>query len=544
MKAKKLDKWTNARNAVKAGNLDEGLKLYLQLKRENPVNEEVLLNLGLIYDLKGDSKKFIEYSLNAFKIYPDNPKIITRRAAVDFRLGKFNEAYQRLTSLPADQLPFDALMILSAVCAGLGKEQESIAYTIDAIKIKPSDPTAHSNLGGAFVNMGKFDEAQMCFETALMLNPDNAPALLNLGVIASKRGQLIEAIEFAEKALRIYEKSNSVQEILKTKFHLSLGYLQIGEIGKGWEYYDSGLLLHDDGGRKPNRRFLVPQWDTQNLDQKTILVWREQGLGDEIFFYSSINYLRQYTSRIIIESDPRLVSLLERSFPDCIIRPNEIGNNYESPFADFDYHIPVGSLYGKTFYSLDQYLDIKPYFVPHPELVDFYNKRLGPRDGKLRIGLSWRSGLLNPLRNKSYAPLQEWGNVFKLKNMQLVNIQYGDVANELSFANKEFGVHINNWTDIDLKDDQDALAALITNLDIVITIPNAVGQMAGALGVRALWMNHKPDPYQMGLKSNYPHFPNVEVYLSDADAPVSSLLQRVIPERILEIQEEIKSMTL
>ena len=540
MKAKKIDKWTNARNAIKAGNLDEGLKLYLQLKRENPVNEEVLLNLGLIYDLKGDSKKFIEYSLNAFKIYPDNPKIITRRAAVDFRLGKFNEAYQRLTSLPTDQLPFDALMILSAVCAELGKEQESIGYTMDAIKTKPSDPTAHNNLGGAFVNMGKFDEAQMCFETALMLNPDNAPALLNLGVIASKRGQFKEANEFAEKALRVYEKSNNLNEILKTKFHLSLGYLQVGDVRKGWDYYDSGLLIYGEAGRKPNRMFSVPQWDTQNLDGKTILVWREQGIGDEIFFYSTVNALRKHASKIIIESDARLVSILQRSFPDCIVRPNMMDVNKESPYTDFDYHIPVGSLYGKIFYSFDQYIDIKPYFVPNPDLVEFYNNRLGSRDGMLRVGISWRSGLMNVLRNKNYTPLRDWENVFRLKNIQFVNIQYGDVSNELANISDVCGVHINNWPDVDLKDDQEGLAALIANLDVVITVSNAPGQLAGALGVKTLWMNGQPSPYQFNVSSKYLNFPHTEVYIPDSGLPVSSLLEKVIPERILSIQAENK----
>ncbi len=540
MKAKKLDKWVSARDAVKTGNLDEALKLYQQLKRENPLNEEILLNIGLIYDLKGDLEKFIESSLSAFKIHPNNAKFITRRAAVDFKLGKFNDAYQRLVSLPHDQLTYDALMILSAVSASLGKEQESIGYTMDAIKIKPSDPIAHSNLGGAFVNMGKFDEAQICFETALILDPDNAPALLNMGVIASKRGQFIEANEFAEKALKIYEKNHSLQDIHKTKFHLSLGYLQVGEVAKGWKFYDSGLLIHGGAGRKPHRVFSVPQWDSQNLDEKTILVWREQGLGDEIFFYSAINHLRNYASKIIIESDARLVSILQRSFPDCIVRSNMMDENNESPFTDFDYHIPVGSLYGKIFHSLEQFLDVKPYFVPDPVLVDFYNKRLGPRDGKLRVGISWRSGLLTVLRNVHYAPLRHWVNVFKLENIQFVNIQYGDVSDELANVYDECGVHINAWPDLDLKDDQDGLAALIANLDVVIAISNAPGQLAGALGIKTLWMNPQSGSYQFGVSSGYPHFPNTEVYIPESDAPLSSLLERVIPERLSSIQHEKK----
>ena len=529
-----------ARNATLAKNFAKGMTLYQKVLKIDPNDEEALLNVGLIYELVGDRDNFIKHSADTFHRFSDNPKFITRMAAAEFKLGNFLSSYERLKNLQLDQLSYDALMTACAASAALGREGESTLYALEAIKLRPSDPLPHSNLGGGFMSLGKFEEARICFETALLLDPDSGQANTNMGVILSKQRKYEEAIQYAEKALKIYEKTNNIDEIDKVKFHLSLGYLQCGNLEKGWAYYDNGLNIKDNSGRWPHRIFPVPQWKGEDIVGKTIMVWREQGLGDEIMFYSAIKYLYEKAEKIIIECDHRLQSILQRSFPECIVRPQMMDKNNQSPFVDFDIHTPVGSLYSNIFTSIDRYSNIKPYLIPCAKLVEFYNQRLGPRDGKLRVGLSWRSGLLNPLRNRHYVPINEWGNVLELNNIQFVNIQYGDVSHELEVVGNSFGVCVNNWPDLDLKNDQDALAALLVNLDIVITIPNAVAQLAGALGVKSLWMNVVPDPYQMGLISKYPHFPNTEVYLPEGNLPVGSLLEDVIPRRILEIQNGIQ----
>jgi tetratricopeptide (TPR) repeat protein len=525
-----------ARNATLAKNFAKGMTLYQKVLKIDPNDEEALLNVGLIYELVGDRDNFIKHSADTFHRFSDNPKFITRMAAAEFKLGNFLSSYERLKNLKLEQLNFDALMTVCAASAALGREGESTLYALEAIKLRPSDPLAHSNLGGGFMSLGKLEEARICFETALLLDPDNGQANTNMGVILSKQRKYDEAILYAEKALNIYEKINNIDEIDKIKFHLSLGYLQLGDMEKGWNYYDNGLNIKDTSGRWPHRVFPVPQWKGEDIAEKTILVWREQGIGDELMFYSAINYLSQKSAKIIIECDHRLQSILQRSFPLCVVRPARLGEDLNNALHDYDYHCPIGSVYGIVFPTKESYAGIKPYLKPDKKRVEFYDQRLGDPSKTLRVGISWRSGLLTPLRNMYHTSLIDWAAVFKIKNVQFINLQYGDTNDEVTFAQKTFDVSLNNWTDINRKDDFDDMAALISNLDVVVTTGSATFHLAGILGIKTLLMVYEPSPYQFGLSGGYYQYPNTEVFCPDIGSEVSTLLEEIIPQRIKILQ--------
>ncbi len=530
---------TRARAATLAKKFDTGLALYEQVLRTYPNDEEALLNKGLIYELLGDRDKFSTHTIATFNRFPNHPKFITRMAALEFKSGKALDAFVRLTKLSPKELEFDALMIACAASAALGKEGESTLYALEAIKLRPSDSLAHSNLGGGFLSLGKTNEARMCFETALLLDPENPHANSNLGVILGMERKPLEAIKYAEKALQIHERLANIDDIYKIKFHLSLLYLQVGNIGKGWDYFDYGFKLKDQSGRFPVRRLSKIKWSGEDLAGKVIMIWREQGIGDEIMFYSVVNYLRNVAARVIVECDYRLQSLLSRSFPDCIIRPYLNGDQSHSSQCDYDYHSPVGSAYGLIFSSLDKFNEIKPYIIPCPKKIDHYDRRLGGRTKVTRVGIAWKTGLPTPIRNLHHTRLSDWGGVFNLPNVQFVNLQYGDVSNEILDTENKYNVSLNNWNDIDRKNDFDDMAALMVNLDVIVSTGSAVFQLAGALGVKTLLLAIHTDPYQLGLANQYPHHPATEIFFPEQGASVSSLLDYVIPERIRQLQNAI-----
>ena len=530
-----------ALDAVRSGRLEEALKHYSKIWTKSPLDEEAMLNIGLIYESLGEKAKYISHSLECFKRQPNNPKLIVRLAASEYSQGNFKQAYDRiLGSVNEADIDFDAVMVLCASAAAMGMEQESLKYALDAVRKRPTSALAHSNLGGGFLSMGKFTEAKMCFETALILEPENAHAYTNLGVIESQLGRREQAAQYAEKALALFNKTNNHNEINRAKFHLALNYLCLGFIEKAWEYYPSGLMFKGTSSREPQRMFSCPEWTNEDIADKTLMVWREQGLGDEIHFYSAINYALLKCRKLIIECDIRLVPILKRSYPTAEVRPNIFISDdphFRSPLNDYDYHIPVGQLYAKCYAVKEKFKEVEVgYLRPDEERVAFYNRRLGPRNGSIRVGVSWRSGLLSPTRIRHYTSLTDWGAVFNLPEIQFVNLQYGDTKAEVKSAESQFKISLNSWSDLDRKDQLDDLAALMKNLDVVISTPNAVAQMAGALGIKTLWLNLHADPFQLGEKTRYPNYPNVEVFTPSDGDDLISLLSNQIPKRILDIK--------
>ena len=535
-----------ALDAVRSGRLEEALKSYSKIWAKSPLDEEAMLNIGLIYESLGRKAEYISHSLECFKRQPNNPRLIARLAASEYSQGHFRAAYDRIVgSIAEDDLDFDAVMVMCASAAALGMEQESLKYALDAVHKRPTSALAHSNLGGGFLSMGRFTEAKMCFETALILEPENAHAYTNLGVIESQLGQRAKAADYAEKALALFNRTNNHNEINRAKFHLALNYLSMGMIEKAWDYYSSGLMFKGTSSREPQRMFSCPEWTNQDIKDKILMVWREQGLGDEIHFYSAIKYALRKCQKLIIECDIRLIPLLKRSYPEAEVRPNIFINedpSFRSPLKDYDYHISVGQLYTKCYSTKKKFKEVEVgYLKPDIDRVTFYNKRLGPRNRSIRIGVSWRSGLLTPTRIRHYTSLTDWGAIFNLPELQFVNLQYGDTKIEIKNAEEKFNISLNSWGDLDRKDQLDDLAALIKNLDVVISVPNAVSQMAGALGVKTLWMNLHADPFQIGEKTGYPNYPNVEVFTPNDGDELKALLSNEIPRRILELKEKFSN---
>lgn len=131
------------------------------------------------------------------------------------------------------------------------------------------------------------------------------------------------------------------------RFYAAFEYLKLGDLERGWNYYDGGFspLVPQNGRRTPVRKFDVPEWRGESLQNKRLLVWREQGIGDEIMFGTCLpDLLLLDGCEVILETDSRMVSIWARTFPEFHVRPQSFASDGRSPFNDFDLHIPIGSL--------------------------------------------------------------------------------------------------------------------------------------------------------------------------------------------------------
>ena len=245
-----------------------------------------------------------------------------------------------------------------------------------------------------------------------------------------------------------------------------------------------------------------------------LLVWAEQGLGDEICFLSCMTDVLAACADVILECEPRLVAVMARSFPSVTVRAAAFDriNSNQSVSNDFDHHIPLGSLPRLYRPSLQAFEHSVSYVITDTDKKDRFSRRLTGFEGKLKVGISWRSGLLTANRNKHYTAISDWGQLLQLPNCVFVNLQYGDCEAELIEVEARFGITILRWPDLDLKNDLDDVFALIECLDLVVTVGTAVEAMAGSLGKATLLVQPDWGWPNLGAEFN-PWYPNTRCFV-------------------------------
>ena len=521
--------------AVTNKNYPEAKILYTKILIASPKDSQALSNLAITLDGLGEYAEFHKVALRGLEITPDDISVINYVAISEYKLGRHQAAYDRLkATLPYHKMRFDTAMNLCTITGELGLDKEGLIYALEGVQLRPTSAVAHNNLGSAFITMGNNVEARMCFETSLILDSKNPSALVNLGVLANKSGEHLAAFDFFSNGLKVTIPSDHL-EICRIKFFLALSQMACGQLEEAWSNYEFGWHLHSGNGRNPNRSFEVPRWEGQPIAGKKIMVWREQGLGDELFFFTAVKDLIALGADVIIECDVRLVDLLQRSYPTANVRLQQYFKQSRASYInDFEYQIPAGSLFGRFRSSISMFHKSGPYLVPAQDKVSNFEIRLGQRGNSLRVGICWRSGDVNAMRNRHYSALSAWGGVICTSNVQIVNLQYGDTVNEVAAAEDAFGRSLNSWTDLDRKNDLDELAALISTLDLVITVGTAVAQISAAIGV-PVWLLHVTQDWPQFGQTNYPVYPNVTMIKAPVGGSVSDLLAGEVPEKLAQL---------
>lgn len=461
--------------------------IYEKHLKKAPDDFRLNLNLGLC---KYGLQRFEESSLIFHKLHaadPGNDELIKFCGISYLAQGKFDIALQFLkhyVKLHPDD--YETWMNLASASGNNQQNTEALFYATQALSLSPLDPRSHLNLGAALIPLHRYEDAITSFETTLTLDPGNIKALMNCGTA-------YDLLEQPEKSLEVFDRcvplvASDPMQAAELRYKMSFPLLKTGNLEKGWEYYDAGFIPTDTRSRFPKRTFSVPRWDGTVIKGKRLLVWREQGLGDEIRFASLIPELKKFCDHVVIECDPRLVSLFQRSFPGFEVRAQGQydGHLHHALHGDFDFHLPMGSLMRYLRPDIESFEKQRAYLVPDPERLQNIRQRLDQiRQGRKLIGICWRSGFLNTERNLNYTALSDWEPIFRNRSLAFVNLQYGDTAEEVRQASEAFGITIHQWDDIDLKNDQETLAALIANLDCIVSAVTAVSNMAEALDAKS-----------------------------------------------------------
>ena len=518
-----------AQKQIHAQDWSAALALMLKAKILDEGNYALLFQIGWAHKQLDQPTQAISFFEKVEVIARENPAVLNLVGMAYIELNLWSAALRVLhQSMVLDASNIDTYLKLAMVFYNLQDYKKSLDVSMKAVLLDMSNVGVHQNMGAALLEMGFLKEARIAFETCITLDAGSLDARLNLAFINAKEGNCVEAIDDYRSYLSMAEAASD-KNLNLAKFLLGLELLKNGELREGWSLFENGFdpLVPAFGARAPARRFLVPQWKGQPIPGQRLLVWAEQGLGDEILFLSCFKDLLATGADVILECAPRLVTVMTRSFPGAAVRAAayDPGNFNASLFNDFDHHIPLGSLavlYRQTLQDFDRFL---PYVVTDAAVKERFSKRLAGFEGKLKVGICWRSGLLDASRNKHYSAIIDWGELLQLPNCVFVNLQYGDCEAELAAAEAKFGISILRWQDLDLKNDIDDVLALMECLDLVVTAATAVNPMAGSLGKATLLIQADWDWPNLG-SGRYPWFPNTHCFVpARGDMPAAVITQ-------------------
>ncbi|MDX1402754.1 MAG: tetratricopeptide repeat protein, partial [Kiloniellales bacterium] len=361
---------------------------------------------------------------------------------------------------------------LANALKALDRKEEAEAAYRRAISLRPEDPMATANLADLLIASERHEEALKYFRVAAKLEPKMQKAWNGLSIVLRELGRTEEAISALEEALG-HIPGDAILESA-----LSQLLLDAGQLGRGWDLAEAGFACHL---RRPDRHFTIPRWEGQPLSGQRLLVWREQGVGDEIRYASILADLKDLGGEIIFEAEPRLQSLFNRAYPWIDVRPEDQTKDHLRKDADFQ--IALASL--NRFFRRDlKDIPRKPYLVPDPEEAEVWRERLVALGPAPRIGVCWRSGVLNRTREgeRHYSPLAAWERLLRRNDVTWVSLQYGDAAPELESMRQKLDRLPATWDDLNQKDELDRVAALISQLYLIVSAPTAVSELAAFLG--------------------------------------------------------------
>jgi tetratricopeptide (TPR) repeat protein len=383
---------------------------------------------------------------------------------------------------------------------------EAVTLISQARELSPENYLIYFNLGNALRACGRIEEASNAYSKAALIQPSNLEALKNLGNTYKELNRIQEAINCYDKILSI-DPTHS-----KTKLNKAIALLTDGHLAEGWDLYDYRLDCDtpDKNYIGPFNLRYGPSWDGTPMD-KPLLVLPEQGLGDQIFYGRLLSDLQSNEIDSLVCADGRLHELFRRSFPKLsFIQPTELFSvDLTTNSIGAQVHIgSLGRFYRRDFSAVKRHSG--EFLISDNALAENYRARL-PKD-KLVCGLSWTSRNLQTGINKSI-DLDKLRPILELPNVQFVNLQYGDTAQERQKSFEATGVDILNFEDIDNLADIDKLGALISACDVVLSVSNSTAHLAAAIGKPTLILlaHHTPLWYWHLDQESSPWYPTVSL---------------------------------
>ena len=431
------------------------------------------------------------------------------------KLGAYEEALEICRKIEKDHSNNASYYNIKGILARrLGLLDEAFSNSKKAIEIDKGLVAAKMNIANIEIEKGNIYKAISLFEEILTEQPSYHEARANLAIAYKNVGKL-------RKSLNIYKNLDFRDPWShKAKFNYGITLITGQKFENGWSYYEYRWKT------SPHNKVVWPFPDKplwRGEKGKRVALWREQGIGDDIIFLSLIPEVKEMCSGLSVYVDLRLQDLYKRAMPGI----NFVKDIEALEDIECDYHLPLGSLPGLIRNDISDFdRTVKGYLEADPQRVESIRNEL-KLEGRTVIGISWKSfNSLNPL--KKSVQLKDMERIFSGLDVVLVNLQYGDVEDEIREFKEATGIDVVQCASVDNREDLDGLAALIEACDLVISISNVTVHLAGALA-KETWvlLNFVSIYYWFLGRSDSIWYPSVSLYrqptLNDWDSVIVSI---------------------
>ena len=397
----------------------------------------------------------------------------------------------------------EALFMIGRCLLESGKYGLAHALYMQFLRLKPNVGAAWNNLGRCYQELNQLDEAERCFRRVLKLEPDDAVAHSNMGLIHLYRCEPDEAIKYSAKAIDLHPHGG----FTSAKHNLGLAYLLNGDFKNGWENFEASVGYDRD--RRERVYGNEERWDGSK--GKVVIAYGEQGIGDEISFASCVPDFIRDCKEAVIECDGRLEGLFKRSFPQAHV----YGTRFREVIDWADKHqldgrVSFGSL-PKHYRNRAEDFPGTPYLVADPERRVQWRALLDSLGPKPKIGISWQGGSNKTGKARRSVSLEALLPVLK-QDATFISLQYKNAGEEIQELEDKHGVKVHHWPRAVEATDYDETAALVAELDCVVSVTTAVIHLSGALGVPCVVLTPKHPRWFYGLQGeSVPWYKSVEL---------------------------------
>jgi tetratricopeptide (TPR) repeat protein len=519
--------FNNLGNVLKEqGLVNEALSNYDKAINLKTNYEQAYNNRGNVLFQLNDHKQAIANFNRAIRINPNYSEPYNNIGNVLFGQGKFEEAVDFYSkALKLNNQFVDAYQNRGNSYKAMGKWKEAIHDYEKTIQLNPSLAQPYSNLASVFYELKELPQVIHLCNKALSFDPRLMQAYYNRGLAEKDLGQLEEAIQSFHKAIELRP------DYREARLNKGLTLLKISQFKEGWDLFDSRI--------KAEPLYLINQFGNKQyikeldlIGQKNILIINEQGVGDQVLYAGLLRELFEIAPQAMVMSDKRLLPLYERSFKDKkFVSP-------DTAFEEIDYDecMLIGDLCRHFRKNTSEFQRTHAsYLFADERKAKKIRNDLKSKDGRLICGIAWRSKNIKIGTDKSLS-LEELLPLLSNKEIQFVNIQYGDVSHELKEFKAANDIEIIEYPNIDNYNDLDGHAALIEACDLVVAVSNTSMHIAGAIGKEAyllcsngpgaLWYwSHQNNGHSLWYPSISIHQQSVEGNWKPAISSINTVLK-------------------
>ena len=492
-----------------------------------------------------------------------HPRICELTAGLLLRLERWEESlpyFEALNRLKPNDLAGHADH--AQALTRLERRQEAIAACDRALAIRPDDPSARIQRARLHLALKNHDAAQADFDAALALplptatqvmvrllrgqigiareEPDAALADLDIAIALdpdnsrgpylraralSQAGRLDEAFAALERTVALDPTGDA------PRYLLSMHQLRHRDYGQGWRNYEhrwkASWFLTDSNAMAPAA--IAPRLSLKNepedFDGRSVLVISEQGIGDQVMFSNALPDLTARAANVTFVCLPKLQGLLQSSFPAVDFTPPMPSLR----LSQFDKVVALGSL-AYTFRRRLEDFPGRPYLRPRSELIEAWRARLGPKTTPLRVGISWKGGSDKTKGGKRSIDLEQLRPLLERADCEFVSLQYGDVEDQVAAFNATLARPIQVFPKDDIENFED-VAAVVLNLDLVVSVQTALIHLSGAVGAPCLVMIPFAAEWRYGATGEtMPWYGSVRLIRQTVADDWSSVIERVSGE--------------